>query len=187
LRALRFVALFLALALAACASSRPLTGPNVAAVSAHPGLDCAPFARALSGVELRGDAYTWWAAAAGRYGRSARPDVGAVLVLRRSSRLPSGHVAVVSRVLGPRQALLIQANWIHGELTQDQLVVDVSERNDWTAVRMSWPPTGTLGGHVYEAYGFILPPVPTTHDALRRAAEPAARLAMEGGGGWPRL
>lgn len=186
LRMLRFVTLSLALALAACAS-RSLTGPNVAAVSAHPGLDCAPFARSLSGVQLRGDAYSWWAGAEGRYDRSAQPEVGAVLVLRRTSRLPSGHVAVVSRLLGSRQALLIQANWIHGELTQDQLVVDVSPRNDWTEVRMWWPPTGALGVHVYEAYGFILPPVPTTHDALRRAAEPAARVAMQNAGGWPRL
>jgi hypothetical protein len=184
---MRFAAFLLALALAACASSRPPTGPNLAAVSAHPGLDCAPFARALSGVALRGDAYAWWTEAAGRYDRSASPEVGAVLVLSHTARLPRGHVAVVSSVLGPRQALLIQANWVHGELTQDQLVVDVSQRNDWTAVRMWWPPTGTLGGYVYAAYGFILPPAPATHDALRRRAEPAAALAMQETSGWPRL
>jgi surface antigen len=174
----RLAVLLLAGGLSACASSRSLTGPNVAAASHHPGITCAPFARELSGVTLYGDAYTWWASAAGRYGRSAQPEVGAVLVLRRSSRLPSGHVAVVSRVLAARQVLLIQANWVSEELTEDQLAIDVSPGNDWTEVRMWWPPTNTLGGHAYTAYGFILPPGPATHEALRHAARSAAQLAQ---------
>jgi surface antigen len=174
----RLAALLLAGGLSACASSHPVVGPNLAAASRHPGITCAPFARELSGIALYGDAYTWWAAAAGRYGRSAQPEIGAVLVLRRSSRLPAGHVAVVSRVLAPRQVLVIQANWVPDELTEDQLAIDVSPHNDWTEVRMWWPPTDTLGGHAYLAYGFILPPTPTTHEALRRAAHPAAKLAL---------
>ena len=177
----RFAALALAGSLAACASGGPATGPNLAASSYHPGVSCAPFARALSGVALYGEAYTWWAAAAGRYDRSAQPEVGAVLVLRREGRLPSGHVAVVSRVLASRRLLLIQANWMPSELTEDHLAIDVSERNDWTAVRMWWPPTNSMGSHVYPAYGFILPPAPASHEALRRAARPAARLALNGG------
>jgi surface antigen len=174
----RLAALLLAGGLSACASSRPVTGPNLAAASRQPGITCAPFARELSGITLYGDAYTWWTAAAGRYGRSAQPEIGAVLVLRRSSRLPSGHVAVVSRVLASRQVLVIQANWVPEELTEDQLAVDVSPHNDWTEVRMWWPPTNTLGGHAYPAYGFILPPAPGTHEALRQAARPAAQLAL---------
>ncbi len=174
----RFAALLLAGGVAACASTHPVMGPNLAAASRHPGVTCAPFARELSGIALYGDAYTWWAAAAGRYGRSAQPQVGAVLVLRRSSRLPSGHVAVVSRVLAPRQVLVIQANWVPDELTEDQLAIDVSPRNDWTEVRMWWPPSDRLGIHAYLAYGFVLPPTPTTHEVLRRAARPAAQLAL---------
>ncbi len=180
LPAVRFATLLLAVSLAACASSGPVTGPNVAATSHHPGISCAPFARELSGIALYGEAYTWWMAASGRYDRSAQPEVGAVLVLRREGRLPSGHVAVVSRVLESRQILVIQANWMPEELTEDHLVVDVSERNDWTEVRMWWPPTNSMGSHVYPAYGFILPPAPASHAALRRAARPAARLALNG-------
>jgi hypothetical protein len=177
----RFAALALAASLTACASGGPVTGPNLAASSRQPGVSCAPFARELSGIALYGEAYTWWTTASGRYDRSAQPEVGAVLVLRREGRLPSGHVAVVSRVLAPRQLLLIQANWMPGELTEDHLAIDVSERNDWTEVRMWWPPTNSMGSHVYPAYGFILPPAPTTHEALRRSARPAARLALNGG------
>lgn len=184
-RVIRLAVLLLAGGVSACASARYATGPNLAAASRHPGISCAPFARELSGVALYGEAYTWWMAATGRYARSARPEVGAVLVLRRSDRLASGHVAVVSRVLAARQVLVIQANWVPDELTEDQLVVDVSPRNDWTELRMWWPPTDSLGSHVYPAYGFILPPAPATHDELRRAARPAALLALEGGSGRP--
>jgi surface antigen len=180
-RGTRLAALLLAVGLSACASARPSTGPNLAAASREPGVSCAPFARELSGIALHGEAYTWWSGAAGRYRRSSQPQVGAVLVLARGRRLPSGHVAVVSRLIAPRQVLVIQANWVPDELTEDQLVVDVSPRNDWTAVRMWWPASNALGGRVYAAYGFILPPVPTTHDTLRRAAGPAARLAAAGG------
>jgi surface antigen len=185
LRLLRLTALVLAGGLSACASSRPVTGPNLADASRHPGITCAPFARELAGIALYGDAYSWWTSASGRYGRSAQPEIGAVLVLRRNSRLPSGHVAVVSRVLAPRQVLVIQANWVPDELTEDQLAVDVSPHNDWTEVRMWWPPTNALGDHAFPAYGFILPPTPTTHDTLRRTARPAAQLALNAGSGRP--
>lgn len=182
---LRLAALLLAGGLAACASSRPITGPNTAAATHYSGITCAPFARELSAVALYGDAYTWWSAAAGRYKRSSQPQVGAVLVLRREGRLPSGHVAVVSRVLSPRQVQLIQANWVADEVTEDQLAVDVSPRNDWTEVRMWWPMTDRLGSHAYAAYGFILSPLPATHDVLRRATRPAASYALEGTTGRP--
>ena len=103
----RLLTVLLVGAVSACASGELSTGPNLAASSRHPGLSCAPFARALSGIELYGEADSWWWEAAGRYDRAARPEVGAVLVLRRSARLASGHVAVVSRLLGPRRVLVI--------------------------------------------------------------------------------
>jgi hypothetical protein len=174
----------LVLALAGCGAAER-TGPNLAATSSHPGLTCAPFARELSGLALYGDADAWWDEAAGRYTRAGRPEPGAVLVLRRSGRLPTGHVSVVSRLLTPRQILVIQANWVPGELDQDQLVVDVSERNDWSAVRMWYPPINQMGSHVYTAYGFILPPRPASHEELVRAAEPAAVYAIESRGRQP--
>jgi hypothetical protein len=171
----------LLLLLAACGSASR-TGPNLRAVDSYPGLTCAPFARELSGVALYGDAASWWELAQGRYSTSSFPEVGSVLVFRRSSRLPSGHVAVISRVLGPRQVHVIEANWVRGELEQDQLVIDVSEGNDWTLVRVWWPPLGQMGSHAYATYGFILPPRRPTHDALARDARTAAARALASGG-----
>ena len=177
----RTVALLLVLSLAACAGgAAPRTGPNLAATHPYPGLSCVPFARALTGLALSGDAADWWAHAAGRYARAATPEVGGVLVFRRTERLHSGHVSVVSEVLDTRHIHVIQANWMPGELDVDQLVVDVSARNDWTSVRVWYPPGALLGTHPYPAYGFILPPAPRAHDALTQAAEPAARSATGG-------
>ncbi len=167
----------LALAITGCAGG-PRLGPNLAAASHHPGLTCVPFARELSGVGLYGEAAGWWDAAAGRYARGGRPTPGSVLVFRRSDRLPKGHVSVVSRLLAPRRILVIQANWAPAELDEDQLVLDVSERNEWTSVRVWWPPSASMGSHEYETYGFILPPTPATHDQLARSAPNAAVLAV---------
>ena len=147
-------------------------GPRIA------GITCAPFARELSGIALYGDAGDWWESAAGRYRRATEPQVGSVLVLRRQGRLASGHVSVVSRLLAARQIEVIQANWVAGELDLDQLVVDVSADNDWSLVRVWWPPSGQLGTHEYESFGFIRAPAPVTHDQLFRAAPVAARLSL---------
>jgi CHAP domain len=179
---LRFTLLLLASALSACGSGRPQPGTAMGSSMRVPGITCAPFARELSGIALYGNAYTWWGAAEGRYQRASRPEVGSVLVLRRSSRLPSGHVSVVSRVVGRRQVLVTQANWVAGELERDQLVVDVSEDNDWTAVRVWFPPAGLLGIYVYAAYGFIQPDRPATPEELARAIPAAARFALDSSG-----
>lgn len=173
------VPLLLAGFLAGCGASRgPVVGPGPAAVR-QAGLTCAPFARELSGIALYGEAASWWDGAAGRYGRGSRPEVGGVLVFRRSSRLPSGHVSVVSRVINARQIEVIQANWVPEQLDQDQLVVDVSERNDWTEVRVWYPPTNQIGSSTYGAYGFVLPPRPATYAELSRATTPAIRYALD--------
>jgi surface antigen len=175
-------ALLLVALLAGCGSPSPKTGPNLAASSHHSGLTCAPFARELSGIALYGDAATWWNGASGRYDRANRPSVGSVLVFQRSSRLASGHVSVVSRVLSPRQIHVIQANWVPDELDEDQLIIDVSERNDWTQVRVWYPPINQMGSGVYATYGFVLPPRPATHDELARAIPAAVRFATENSG-----
>ncbi|MEP2549877.1 MAG: CHAP domain-containing protein, partial [Marinomonas sp.] len=41
-------------------------------------LQCVPYARQLSGVQIYGDARTWWKQAAGKYARGGRPQKGAV-------------------------------------------------------------------------------------------------------------
>src|SRR4051812_27488985 len=60
---------------------------------------CVPFARAASGIQIYGDAWTWWNQAEGKYDRGHAPKVGSVIVFAKTSRLPLGHVAVVSRVV----------------------------------------------------------------------------------------
>ncbi len=175
---MRALAALLLLLLDACAgapAAGAANGQNLAWQHRYPGLTCAPFARSVVGVDLHGDAGDWWGEAAGRYRRAHLPEVGSVLVFRRAGRIPAGHVAVVSQVLDRRRILVIQANWTHAMLEEDQLIVDVSPHNDWTEVRVWYPPTHQLGAHVYGAYGFIVPPRPLTHAALMARAVPAAQ------------
>jgi hypothetical protein len=155
---------------------------------AHPGdyvggsapVECAPFARALTGVALSGAAADWWREAEGRYVRTQNPAVGSLLVFRRSGRLPSGHVAVVSAVLSRRQVMVTQANWVHHRISEDQPVIDVSESGDWSAVRVWWPPSGQMGVADYRTYGFIRPDHPAGHDQLIAATPAAVRTAEAG-------
>jgi hypothetical protein len=169
---------FVLCALSACGSGGPTGGARLGDyVGGSVPIECAPFARALTGVQLAGDADDWWAEAAGRYQRAAAPEVGGILVLRRSDRLPYGHVAVVTRVLSSRQVLVSQANWVHHRVSQDQPVVDVSARNDWSLVRVWWPPTDQIGIADYPARGFILPDRPASHDELIAGVPRAIRVA----------
>jgi surface antigen len=169
------------LGLSACASRAPSGSPYLGGyVGGTVTAECAPFARALSGVRLAGEAADWWWEADGRYTRQTRPEEGSVLVLRRSDRLPSGHVAVVSQVLSARQILVTQANWVHHRVTEDQPVIDVSPRNDWSVVRVWWPPADAMGVTDYPAYGFIRPDRPVTHQQLTASVQRAIRIV--GGG-----
>ncbi len=167
------------LLLAACGSSRS-TGEEGGYVGGSVALECAPFARALTGVALRGDAADWWGAAEGRYARANTPQLGSVLVFARSSRLPYGHVAVVSQLLERRKILVTQANWVHHRVTEGQTVIDVSAANDWTELRVFWPPAGQMGGGIYTAYGFIHPGRRTTQQEIAQATPRAIRLASSG-------
>ncbi|MDB5414372.1 MAG: amidase [Rubritepida sp.] len=148
-------------ALAGCGTTRTPTIAGVPDPGASLDLSCVPYARARSGLELRGDAWQWWAAAAGRYQRGNRPSSGSVMVLARTSRLPSGHVAVVARIVSTREIRVDHANWAsgygRGRVARDQPVLDVSPGNDWTQVRVWYPRAGDYGNTVFPAQGFILP------------------------------
>lgn len=151
----------LALCLSACAGGRAVAPPGSLAAGGatwqHTSLQCAPYARSVAGLQLSGDAADWWPQAAGRYPRGSSPQPGSVLVFRRTDRLRSGHVSVVERVVGPRQVLVTQANWVRGHLARGEPVVDVSPANDWSLVRVWWQPTGTLGITAFPTFGFIEP------------------------------
>jgi hypothetical protein len=142
-------------------------------------LECVPFARALSGINLQGDAAGWWWQADGRYARGNAPQVGAVLVFTQTPRLPRGHLSVVSEVVSQREILVTQANWVHHRVTTDQLVVDVSPYGDWSLVRAWWPPSGTLGATAYPVLGFIYSGYPASHDVIVRAVPDAVRMAAD--------
>ncbi len=123
------------------------------------GLQCVPFARENTGIELSGNAATWWDSAEGVYERGARPEVGSVLNFRANGRMRMGHVAVVTNVVGSRNIEIDHANWAGpgagaGGISRNITVVDVSDRNDWSAVRVALGHSGDYGS-IYPTYGFI--------------------------------
>ncbi len=130
-------------------------------VSQHPGggySQCVPYARDYSGIQIYGDAWTWWSKANGRYDRGNIPRKGSVLTLKKTDRLAAGHVAVVAAIVEPRKILVDHANWgdnanTRGKIHVRQPVIDVSPKNDWTSVRFM----NTQGsfGAVYPSFGFI--------------------------------
>jgi CHAP domain len=138
--------------------------PAIHHVSAGPrrvsdGLQCVPFARNESGIELTGNAATWWNHAVGLYERGNRPEIGSVLNFKANPRMRLGHVAVVTAVLNSREVEIDQANWAgpggrHGAISRGIPVVDVSPDNDWTAVRVGLGDSGDFGS-IYPTYGFI--------------------------------
>lgn len=146
-----FVLLIGTILLAGCGGGR------VAETTSPSNIECAPYARQISGMALYGDAADWWDGAAGRYARGVQPSEGAVLVFRRSDRLPHGHVSVVTSAEGGRAIRVTQANWVHHRVARDEPVTDVSTANDWSAVRVWWAPAGQLGSTVYPTYGFVGP------------------------------
>lgn len=127
-------------------------------------LQCVPYARAVSGIEIYGDAWTWWGQAKSQYKRGSKPVVGSVLAFKKTKRLRYGHVAVVSAVLDKRHILVNQANWgsdsrTRGKVHLRQPVEDVSPKNDWSQLRLM----NTIGtyGRIYPAHGFIYQPSET--------------------------
>ncbi|MBV9784098.1 MAG: CHAP domain-containing protein [Acidisphaera sp.] len=123
------------------------------------GISCVPFARNESGIGLSGNAATWWDEAAGVYARGSAPELGSILNFRANYAMHLGHVAVVSTVINNRQIEIDHANWAgpgagRGHVSRDISVIDVSQNNDWTAVRVALGHSGEYGS-VYPTYGFI--------------------------------
>jgi surface antigen len=125
------------------------TKPSVAA-------NCVLYARAETGVALFGEAGGWWDQANGRYRRGHAPAVGAILVFKRTQRIPSGHVAVVAKVISADEILVDHANWYRGRVNHGMSVIDTSPGHDWTSVAVIDLPSGTHGRD-YPTYGFVYP------------------------------
>lgn len=117
---------------------------------------CVPFARNVSGVDIRGNAKTWWSQASGIYERSHKPKVGAVMAFSATRKMPMGHVAVVSQIVSDREVLVDHANWHRNKVSLGMSVVDVSKNNDWSSVRVQ--STETALGRPYPVAGFIYNP-----------------------------
>lgn len=117
---------------------------------------CAPYARMISGVQIFGNAHTWWSQAAGKYQRGNAPVEGAVMSFASTAKMRLGHVAMVSKVISDREVLLTHANWSRrGGVEKNVIAVDVSERGDWSRVKVWFASNGGLGTSVYPVNGFI--------------------------------
>lgn len=117
-------------------------------------IQCVAFAKSNSDIALSGNAANWWQNAEGVYARGAAPEVGSVLNFRANGRMRLGHVAVVSNVINSRTIQIDQSHWNARGISRDVSVVDVSENNDWTAVRVELGHQGSYGS-IYPTYGFI--------------------------------
>jgi surface antigen len=132
---------------------------------------CVPFARLMSGIQIFGDARTWWQQAAGHYQTGFTPKAGAVLCFRPTGRMRFGHVAVVSQVLTDRIIQITHANWsiiegARGQVEQNVTVIDVSPSGDWSEVKVWYDPSRGLGSSTYPTYGFIYQDTAATQFAV---------------------
>lgn len=157
---LALVALF-ALGLEGCATSvmtydEPPAEAGPAIVDSDVPLQCVPYAREQSGINIYGDAYTWWDKAAGKYPRGSLPEPGTVMVLRNYAGPAHGHLAVVRQVVSPREIRVDHANWLNdGSIYVNDPVQDVSSGNDWSVVRVFNLKAGAWGTKLYPVQGFI--------------------------------
>jgi surface antigen len=144
-----------AAAVAACIGFFAVGAPT--SVSADPYWQCVTFARMFSGINIFGDAWTWWGQAVNKLRTGRAPETGSVLVFRPEGRMSRGHVAVVSDIVTDRLIRVTHANWggSRGRVEENVTVVDVSRSNDWSAVKVWYGPSRDLGTTVYPTYGFI--------------------------------
>lgn len=166
---------------AAIALSATSAGASSAAVDVDirgeaelpPYLQCVPYARDVSGIQIYGDAHTWWGQAQGRYKRGNTPQVGAVMAFKPHRNMTLGHVAAVSRVIDSRTILLRHSNWSpingrRGQIEDNVKAIDVSPGNDWSEVRVWYHPIQGLGKTPWPVHGFI-------YNGKGRVAEPVKR------------
>ena len=181
------IASVLAGGLAACATTPdgyPITPLSSAPEETHESavttpdttpMQCVPYARAHSGIQIYGDAYTWWNKAAGHFTRSNEPSPGAVLVLNNYAGRNRAHLAVVHDIVSAREIRVDHANWLNdGAVYVNDPVVDVSENNDWSLVKVWNARTAAWGVRNYNVQGFILPaPVAGTDSVARNDPDSA--------------
>ncbi len=147
--------------LRAIAGALMLVGMTIAPAAAQAQtVQCAPFARMFSGIQLFGAAASWWNQAVGKYIRGNSPAVGSVLVFKAIGSMRSGHVATVTDIVSDRVIKITHANWSvingrRGQVERNVTVVDASPNNDWSQVKVWFAPIGKIGNKAYPVNGFI--------------------------------
>ena len=118
---------------------------------------CVRYARSLTDFDIRGNAWTWWQGAEGRYERGQVPMHGAVLVFRRGyGGMRLGHVSTVTGQIDER-TILVTHSFGGPALWRDVPVIDISANNDWSRVRVWSGPANVMGTTEFGTYGFVYP------------------------------
>ena len=122
-------------------------------------LNCVEYVRKVSGLAISGDAWQWWSNAGGRYERGHVPKESAILVFDHTGSMEHGHVAIVSHLMNPRLITINHANWarmrsLKGHVSTGVLVEDVSDKNDWTEVKV-WDESSQSFGRSNHILGFV--------------------------------
>ena len=151
--------LFALLFLTACSStSGRISTPMAEGWFAPKNEQCVPFARRASGIEIYGDAHTWWRKAKPEK-RMKRPRPGAVMVLAKTRRLSRGHLAVVKEIIDSDEITVTHTNWGHSSDTrrivyESMRVKDISKAKDWSHA-IFWNANTSAYGSPYKVSGFI--------------------------------
>lgn len=121
--------------------------------------NCVQFVHQVSSLKISGDAWKWWSNAVGRYDRGHAPKQDAVLVFDHTSRMTHGHVAIVAKQIAKRVIEIDHANWSiggwgRGKISRAVRVMDVSDNNDWTSVKV-WNELNDCWGRPYKTLGFV--------------------------------
>ena len=137
---------------------------------------CVPYARLMSGINIHGNAWTWWSQAKGKYDRGDTPVVGAVMSFKAHGNMRLGHVAMVSKIVNDHEVLLTHANWSRrGGVEKDVRAIDVSDAGDWSQVKVWFAPNNGLGSSVYPLNGFIYPEGAPTMTEAKTEAKPVTK------------
>ncbi len=149
-------------------------------------LNCVEYVRKVSGLNISGDAWEWWQNANGAYQRGHVPKESAIMVFDHTASMEHGHVAIVSKVMNPRLIAVNHANWAHlrslkGHVSTGVLVQDVSEKNDWSEVKVMDEASHAFGrsnrilGFVYNVPGKTGDDMVADNAGSKDAAEPVIK------------
>lgn len=125
-------------------------------------IQCVPYAREKSGIQIFGNAHTWWGQAKRKgYELSETPVIGTVMVLSKAGKLNYGHLAVVTNIIDDRTIEVTHSNWGNSPETRRVIynrmnVIDSSRNGDWSYARFWHYASGSYGSS-YKVSGFIHP------------------------------